>query len=556
MTPTHSADAAPSHVRYQVVGLATLMAVLLYLDRYCLTLIEGFIREDLSLSKPQTDLLFAIFFLTYAAAQVPAGWLSDRHGARAMLALYILGWSLFTGLMGVAQTFLLLLLCRAGCGLFQAGAYPTSAAVVSKWVPLSARGLASGIVSTGGRIGGAIAPVLTAYLLVAFVPVSRSSLLRETDLLDRQKFEKRLSTKENKPADAISDLVTSSPAERAGANLLKRLNELLKRRDLYQIVPVQDFPLPGEATRLARIPDSELTDEQVTRRNRLLLEVAFPEYIRKVYGQGWWPIVLIYGLAGVLVAGWFFWSVRNRPEDHPRCNAGERALIELDRPAASSPARAGSLPLRAILENKSLWCSALSQFGTNFGWIFLLWFVPRYLEEVHKVPVVERGWMTSLPITMGMFGMFAGGWLTDRLTQALGLRWGRRLPMAATRFTAMAAYLACLFLDSPWAATAAFCVVAVSTDLGTPAIWAFKQDIGGKYVGSVLGWGNMWGNLGAFVAPVVIGELMSSGSTTQWNLGFLACAAAFAFSGLTALGVDSLSPLRVPEDARPGSPHS
>src|SRR5262249_48019859 len=180
------------------------------------------------------------------------------------------------------------------------------------------------------------------------------------------------------------------------------------------------------------------------------------------------------------------------------------SLIEGDRPASLPVAqgRARGLPIRAILENKSLWCSALSQFGTNCGWIFLLWFVPRYLDEVYQVPVVQRGWLAGLPILSGMVGLLGGGWLTDRLTRAFGLRWGRRLPMTLTRFVAMAAYLSCLFLSSPLAATVAFCVVAVATDLGTAAVWAFKQDIGGRYVGTAPGWGSWWGDPGAFRSPI------------------------------------------------------
>jgi len=120
------------------------------------------------------------------------------------------------------------------------------------------------------------------------------------------------------------------------------------------------------------------------------------------------------------------------------------------------------------------------------------------------------------------------------------------LPMALTRFSAMGAYLACLFLDAPWAVTVAFCAVAVSTDLGTPSVWAFKQDIGGRYVGAVLGWGNMWGNIGAAAAPLVLTPIIGP---DRWDLAFVACAAAFAVAGVFALGVDATKPLRVPPGA-------
>lgn len=539
----------PTCIRYQIVGLVTLMAVLLYLDRLCLSILEGYVREDLGIDKSEADVLLGVFFLAYALGQVPSGWLSDRYGARAMLALYILGWSVFTGLLGLAQGLIVLLLFRFGCGLFQAGAYPTSAAMISKWVPFSARGQASALVSTGGRIGGVLAPLLTGLLLVAFVPLSVSSQLTAGDLLNPSAFRQRLAKREQKPADRLAEVLQAkvlSPSS-PDAAFLDALNNDLRNRELYDQAPVAEFVLPAEAWRLARIPPAELTQEQVVRRNRLLLEAAFPEYLRKVYGHGWRPVVLIYGIAGLVVAGLFFLLVRNRPEEHPGCNAAELTLISGGRPATvTGPhGKVGKLPLSAILESKSLWLSALSQFGTNFGWVFLVLLIPRYLEEAHQVPVVQRGWMASLPILIGMAGMLAGGWLTDRLVRVVGLRWGRRLPMALTRFVAMAAYLACLGLDSPWAVTAALCLVAVATDLGTASVWAFKQDIGGKHVGSVLGWGNMWGNFGAFVSPIALGWIIGK---DRWDLGFVACACAFAVAGVAALGVDATVPIRVPEE--------
>src|SRR6516162_7455698 len=194
----------PTRVRYLVVALATAMAVLLYLDRICISFLERYIREDMHLSNDQASWLLSAFFWAYALGQVPAGWLSDRFGARTVLALYILLWSLFTGWMGLAESFLLLVVFRFGCGLAQAGAYPTSAGIVSKWVPFSARALASSLIATGGRIGGFVAPVLTAYLLVAFVPASESSLLTQGDVMDFAGFRKQLGDSGNSPAERLS----------------------------------------------------------------------------------------------------------------------------------------------------------------------------------------------------------------------------------------------------------------------------------------------------------------------------------------------------------------
>jgi nitrate/nitrite transporter NarK len=171
--------------------------------------------------------------------------------------------------------------------------------------------------------------------------------------------------------------------------------------------------------------------------------------------------------------------------------------------------------------------------------------LPMYLDEVHKVPPLERGMMSGLPVMVGMAGMLFGGWLTDRLTRSLGVRWGRGLPMALTRFLAMAAYLACLLLDGPWMFLVAFCVVALATDLGTASVWAFIQDVGGRYVGSVLGWGNMWGNIGAWASPLL---LLTITGPYRWEYRFLACACAFFIAGIAALGVDARIPVAPPDE--------
>lgn len=560
----------PTKVRFVVIGLATLMSLLLYLDRYCIAFLINFIEEDFNLSPEQQAWLLGGFFLTYALAQVPSGWLSDRFGSRTMLTVYIVLWTLFTGLMGVATGFWMLLAFRLLCGLAQAGAYPTGASMISKWVPFSARGAASGVVAVGGRLGGAIAPLLTAYLLVSFVPMSVPAVISENDLLRPGKFIERLEKKgtyqaespyksmseEAEQADKMAAMIrqhlgispkqlAKSSEQRQREYLGEALNNLLKEKDLYQQFNLAVLKLPAEADRLAQIPADKLTTEQLQRLNRFLVEAIFPKEVRKLYVYGWRPVAIVYGIGGLAVALLFWLGVRNRPQEHPGCNEAEVEYIESGRLSSTTPhGRVRAIPIKYILQSRSLWLSSISQFGTNFGWTFLVLQLPSYLKEAHHVPPLLRGWMSSAPVFIGIGGMLCGGFLTDWLTRLIGLRWGRALPMALTRFLALAAFLACLVAGSPWVFVAAFCVVAVATDLGTSAVWAFKQDVGGSYVGSILGWGNMWGNLGAFVSPLALNLIQGE---SKWEYRFLACALAFAISGIAALGVDSRIPV-VPDE--------
>lgn len=584
----------PTRVRYLVVGACTASAILLYLHRFCFTFVQTYVQEDLGLSDDQLGLLLSAFFWTYALAQVPAGWLSDRYGARVVLTGYILFWSLFAGLIGAATGFATFLVFRLASGLGQAGAYPTCAAVVSRWVPFSARGAASSLVAGGGRIGAIIAPVLTAYLVLSFVPEETSSLLVPEDLLHPYRLsyrvlhgdpEKTPGGKESAhdrarrdrlqaigrrivdrlPRDAADALDAigngnlaedealqqsvhaTRPAAEAVVRLTSGLNTVLGQRDFYDADLFGGVEPEREAQRLlSRL--GELSQPEVYRFNRLLLEAVYKGDIRHLYGRGWRPVMIVYGALGMLVAVLFWLVHRNQPQEHRWCNAEEAALIAHARPpGAAASGKAGRLPVGAILRNVSLWMMSLSMFGTSAGWIFILTWMPRYLRDVQNAPYELRSWMATVIVAVGWVGMLLGGKLTDAMVRWVGLRWARALPIAGTRFIAAAAYLAFLFGPSQWTAVFLFALVAFATDMGNPSSWAFKQDVGGRHVGSILGWGNMWGNFGSALSPFVISGFVNQ---QHWDQAFMVLAAAFIFSGLCALGIDASRPVVPPDSER------
>jgi len=159
-----SSGGVPTRVRYGVLAIATTNAFILYLDRICMAAVvqsESF-QKDLGLSKDRVGDVLASFFFAYAIGRLPAGWLADRFGPRKMLVTYILFWSVFTAMTGFVGGVIALIAVRAACGLAEAGAYPASALLVSRWFPFSQRARANSVVGFGGRIGNSLALWLTA----------------------------------------------------------------------------------------------------------------------------------------------------------------------------------------------------------------------------------------------------------------------------------------------------------------------------------------------------------------------------------------------------------
>jgi ACS family glucarate transporter-like MFS transporter len=166
--PRHGVDdaaRASRWPRYLVIGALFLLSLITYIDRAAISAAKGPMAGDLSLSDAQMGLVFSAFALGYAAAQMPGGWLADRIGPRRALALVVVLWSALTALTGAMTRFGPLLLVRLLFGISEAGAYPGSARVFYNWLPAGERGIANGILFSGGLLGAAFAFPICVWLI-------------------------------------------------------------------------------------------------------------------------------------------------------------------------------------------------------------------------------------------------------------------------------------------------------------------------------------------------------------------------------------------------------
>ncbi|MBX3442563.1 MAG: MFS transporter [Planctomyces sp.] len=582
-------------IRYRVVFLSFLVSALLYIDRFVLTYVQSYVRDDLGLTRRETGWLLSAFFWSYALAQVPSGWLTDRYGPRRMLTLYIVAWSAGTAAMGWVHGFAMLLLTRLAIGIAQAGAYPACASVVGRWAPMSGRGIANAIVTFGGRLGSGITPLVTAALLMLYagrstspdvqprdilvphhlaVQLSAARELADSDDLDEEAAARRdvllrvvsgmspeeISELERLAAEAAGasnvsrpsarDRLTGLPSDVARATPLAvqpRDREfwaaLLTRTSRGPLLasPEQLLSLPVEREVRRSYAAGDIPSSEHPRLNRLILESALPGSLRSMYAAGWRHVMMIFGAGGLVIAAGYWIVVRDRPAEHPRVTREELATINEGRLPLASTGAPGRLPIRAIVASPSLWLISFLQLCTNIGWTFLVLQLPEYLQKVQNCSLETRSFHASIPIWAGWVGMFLGGWFTDWCTRRFGLRLGRMVPLSGTRFVAAGAFLMMMFEPSLWTATAMFSLVAFSTDVGVPAVWAYNQDVGGRYIASVLGWGNMWGNIGSALSPLIVVEALERFG--DWSVPFGICAGAFAAAGVCGLFIDATRPI-------------
>ena len=407
-----------------VIGATALAAFLMYIDRVCFGILAGPVQADLGLGDVEKGDVLGAFFYTYALLQIPMGALADRYGPRAVLAGSVLAWSVVIAVTGLAESFLGLYLFRLMLGVTEAGAYPAAAGLVKNWAPVSVRGMCSSAVTLGGRLGGAAAPFLTAWLAVRLVGIG--------------------------------------PAEWQG----------------------------------------------------------------NPSGINWRGVLVVYGAVGVLLAAFYWAVVRNHPPGA----------------AAASRRRPGAFGAKLALLSRSrnMWLIGAVQFGVNIGWALLVTLLPTYLGRVHHVPIGEQGRMQSTVLLIGCLGMFLGGPLTDLLRVWLGPRLGRSVPLVVTSCGCAAVMFVVPTLSGAWAVTVALGVMAFLVDMHNPALWSFAQDVGGRHVGGALGWGNMWGNLGAALSPSLLARVSAAHG---WDAAFAVGGVAFVAAAACGVFLDARRPL-------------
>src|ERR1700730_15024803 len=88
--------------RWYILLLISLMYLITYLDRVNISTAAPVISKEFGFDKITMGIIFSAFVWAYAIFQVPGGWLSDRFGARPVLATIVTYWSIMTAATAAA----------------------------------------------------------------------------------------------------------------------------------------------------------------------------------------------------------------------------------------------------------------------------------------------------------------------------------------------------------------------------------------------------------------------------------------------------------------------
>lgn len=161
-------------LRWWVIGLIALAAVINYIDRQALGVLWPDIADDLYPNEDSDGrkviygTITSTFIFFYAVGQALFGKIFDWIGTRLGFALSIGVWSIATALHAFASGALSFAIFRSILGVAEAGNWPGAAKGNAEWFPTSERAFAQGIFNSGAAIGGVVALPAIAALTIWF----------------------------------------------------------------------------------------------------------------------------------------------------------------------------------------------------------------------------------------------------------------------------------------------------------------------------------------------------------------------------------------------------
>ena len=158
------AVALASPYRWVILSLTVVAFMQTHMHRLAFApLIPTFV-SDLGLSYAAAGTVQTAYFWTYASMQLPIGLATDRWGPRRVMLTCLVALAVGALAFAASRTYLTAFVARMLVGLGAAAVWVPGMRLVSEWFPAEERGRATGVMSSGGGIGGTLGLIVVPWL--------------------------------------------------------------------------------------------------------------------------------------------------------------------------------------------------------------------------------------------------------------------------------------------------------------------------------------------------------------------------------------------------------
>jgi MFS transporter, ACS family, glucarate transporter len=257
----------------------------------------------------------------------------------------------------------------------------------------------------------------------------------------------------------------------------------------------------------------------------------------------WRGIFIAFGLVGFVWAALWYWWFRDDPAEHPSVNAAERDHITQGRGPEASHDFA-HVPWGRIFSDRNVLLLCLMYFVQTYGFYFYITWLPTYLERVRGFSSTELSLFAGAPMVACMIADVTGGLATDLLTRKFGLRLGRAITGGSSfLFAAIFTVIGAAAKD-PTEAAILLSIAAGWSVFCLGAAWGACLDIAGSHAGVVSACMNTAGQVGGFLSPIILANLVRA-FNNDWSPALYLSGALFLIGALCWLLIDPRRPIRL-----------
>jgi len=226
---------------------------------------------------------------------------------------------------------------------------------------------------------------------------------------------------------------------------------------------------------------------------------------------GWRPIFLVFGLVTLV---WLVpWHFVSRP------HRAERLAAPIVTP----------YPMRRLLRLPSLWIMGIGHFFSNYGFYFLLAWLPLWLVRTRGYSIPEMTALTTLGFAAQGVAALLLGWGSDRWVSR-GVPEGplRKGLMAVAHLANAGAIIGIATAQSTFALAAWLVLAGIGSALVSTNLYCLAQMFAGpRAAGSWIGIQNALGNVSGIIGPIVTGLIVDR--LGGYNYAFAVAAAVAGF---------------------------
>ncbi|GAB5097863.1 MFS transporter [Caballeronia sp. HLA56] len=170
MTDTRLLSRSSTDRPWAILVLLTVGWLISFIDRTSLSsaMADKTFIHEFALTSVQRGWLGSAVFWSYAALQLPMGWIVDRYGVKWPYGICFFLWCLAAAATALTHSLTSLIVVRLLIGASEAIVLPASYRYIANSFDEARKGTATGIFSMGGKVGPAVGAAVAAWLIVAY----------------------------------------------------------------------------------------------------------------------------------------------------------------------------------------------------------------------------------------------------------------------------------------------------------------------------------------------------------------------------------------------------